>query len=153
MAKRPAGLIAIVVYKLLTSFLLTIASIALLLALENYNNLVAFSESYLLRGRLDILKFILEEILKLKPSTLQFSIIATGIYAIVSGIEAIGLWHQKAWARVLVVLLVGISIPAEIFELFRGMSLLKLVIFLGNVVVFIYLLRHSVTPKTQRKNN
>ena len=150
-ANRPPGLVAIVVYKVLIGLLLTVTSIVLLLALKNYTELIAFSKSYLSQGKLNLLKFILEKFLKLKPSTLQFSIIATGVYGIISAIEAIGLWYQKAWARVLVILLVGISIPVEILELFRGLSLLKLLIFLGNAAVFLYLLRHSVIPNAQPK--
>lgn len=153
LVKRPSGLVAIVVYKLFVAFCLSIAAIALSLALKNYSQLVEFSQAYLLRGKIELLKFILERILALKPSTLHFSIIATGVYAVISIIEAVGLWYEKAWATILVTALVGVTIPAEIFELFRSLSLLKLVIFLVNVFVFVYLLRHSIRPQTQPRKS
>ena len=140
--KRPPGLIAIIIYKSFVALLLGITSIILLLALKHYDNLIDFSKSYVLEGKLAIIEWGIEKILNVKKQTLQLSGIAAGIYAIVTAIEAVGLWYQKTWAQLLVVGLVGISIPAEIFELIKGPTILKLVVFIVNVAVFWYLLRH-----------
>lgn len=56
-----------------------------------------------------------------------FNGIASGIYAVITLVEALGLWYEKCWARILVLVLVGISMPAEIFELIKGITVLKLV--------------------------
>ena len=140
--KRPPGLIAIIIYKAFVALLLGLTSVVLLLALKNYDNLIEFSESYVLEGKLAIIEWVLEKIINVKRQTLQLSGIAAGIYAVVTAIEGLGLWYQKTWAKLLVLGLVGISIPLEIFELIKGTTILKLVVFIVNVAVFWYLLRH-----------
>ncbi|MEI2581932.1 DUF2127 domain-containing protein [Scytonema sp. PRP1] len=140
--KRPPGLIAIIIYKAFVALLLGITSVVLLLALKNYDNLIEFSESYVLEGKLAIIEWVIEKIINVKRQTLQLSGIAAGIYAVVTAIEGLGLWYQKTWAKLLVLGLVGISIPPEIFELIKGTTILKLVVFIVNVAVFWYLLRH-----------
>lgn len=138
--KRAPGLIAIVFYKTFVASLLAFTSIALLLALKNHQFLQDFSDIYLLETKFKLVELLLEKILNFKQKTLLFSGIAAGIYAAITAVEAIGLWSEKSWARILVLVLVGISIPPEIFELIRGITLVKSVVFLGNVAVFWYLL-------------
>lgn len=145
---RPPGLVAIVVYKCFVALLLTATSIVLLLALENHQALVAVSESYVLEGKLELIEWLLEKIINIKRQTLQFSGIASGIYAVVTVIEAVGLWYEKTWANILVIGLVSISILPEIFELIKGVSLLKIVVFLVNIAVLWYLLRHFYKSKS-----
>lgn len=143
--KRPRTLVAIVIYKTFSALLLVVIAIALELTVKKHQLKVDVSESYALEGKLEIIKWTLKKILNLNPKTLQFTSMAVGLYAIVTAIEAIGLWYQKAWAKILVMVLVGISIPPEIFELRQRISLLKLAVFLVNLAVFWYLLRHSLS--------
>jgi uncharacterized membrane protein (DUF2068 family) len=112
--QRAPGLIAIVLYKSFVASLLTVISIALLLALNSHHPLEAFSESLFLETKVNIVKYLLAKIIIIKPQTLLFSGLATGLHAILTVLEAVGLWYQKAWATILVLLLVGISIPPEI---------------------------------------
>lgn len=140
--KRPPGLLAIVIYKTFVASVLAVTSIALLLALKNYQNLAAFSESYVLETKLTIIEWLIDKILKISPTKLKFSGIAIGVYAIVTAIEAVGLWYEKSWATLLVLVLVGISIPPEIFELIKGITIVKFIVLLVNVAVFWYLWRH-----------
>ncbi len=142
MKKRPFGLVAIVCYKSFVAALLMVTSVAIFLALKNYQNLEDFSDNYVLEGKQQIIDWVVEKILDANPKTLAFSSIASAIYAIVTAIEAVGLWYEKRWAHVLVLGLVGISIPPEIYELIRGISLVKLIVFFVNIGVFWYLLRN-----------
>ncbi|MBD2435160.1 MULTISPECIES: DUF2127 domain-containing protein [Fischerella] len=142
MKKRPPGLIAIVIYKGFVALLLTATSIVLLLALKKHDTLVTFSESYVLEGKREIIEWVLGKIINIKPQTLKISGISTGIYAIVTAIEAIGLWYERTWAKILVIGLVSISIPPEIYELIKGISRLKIIVFLINIAVLYYLIRH-----------
>ncbi|MEH2181563.1 DUF2127 domain-containing protein [Nostoc sp.] len=142
MEKRPLGLVAIVLYKSFAALLLMVTSIALLLTLKNYQTLEVFSENYVLEGKSIIIDWLLKKVVNLNPRTLAFSGIGTGIYAIVTAIEAVGLWYEKRWAHVLVLGLVGISIPPEIYELIRGISLIKTLVFVLNLAVFAYLFRN-----------
>lgn len=140
MKKRPFGLVAIVVYKSFTALLLMVTAIALLLALKNYQFLKEFSDAYVLEGKAIIIDLLLDKFVNLNPRTLAFSGFAAAIYAIVTAIEAIGLWYEQRWAHILVLCLVGISIPIEIYEIIEGISPVKVIIFLVNVAVFLYLL-------------
>ena len=145
--KRPPGLLAIVIYKTFVASLLAVTSIALLLALKNYQSLADFSESYVLETKMTIIEWLIDKILNISPTKLKFSGIAIGVYAIVTAIEAVGLWYEKSWATLLVLGLVGISIPPEIFELIKGITILKFIVLLLNVAVFWYLLRHFMKHK------
>lgn len=140
--KRPLGLVAIVLYKSFAALLLMVTAIALLLTLKNYPTLEAFSKNYVLESKSIIIDWLLKKVVNLNPRTLAFSGIGTGIYAIVTAIEAVGLWYEKRWAHVLVLGLVGISIPPEIYELIQGLSLIKIFVFLLNLAVFGYLFRN-----------
>lgn len=123
-------------------------SIALLLTLKNYESLEVFSENYVLESKSIIIDWLLNKVLNLNPRTLAFSGIGAGVYAIVTTIEAVGLWYEKRWAHVLVLVLVGISIPPEIYELIRGFSGIKILILVLNLAVFAYLFRSF--PKHSR---
>jgi len=147
--QRPLGLIAIVVYKTFLAALLTVTSIALLLALKNHQVLEDFSESLFLETKLKIVEFLLDKVLIIKPKTLLFSGLAAGVYAVLTTVEAVGLWYEKGWATLLVLVLVGISIPPEIYELVQGLTVLNLVAFIANVAVLWYLLHHL--PKHGKK--
>ena len=140
--QRPPGLIAIVLYKSFVASLLTVTSIALLLALKNHQALEDFSDSYLLESKIRIVEFLLNKVLSIQPKTLLFSGLAAGLYAALTAVETVGLWYEKGWATILVLVLVGISIPPEIYELFQGMTVLKLAVFIANVAMFWYLLHH-----------
>ena len=141
MRKRPPGLVAIVVYKAVVAILLTVICLLLIFSVKHQQNLEQFYGSLTLDSKRGVIVFVLEKILSLNPRTLLFSSLSVGIYAVVTSIEAVGLWYEKVWARWLVLVLVGISIPPEIFELIRGFSMLKIIVFLVNIAVFIYLLR------------
>lgn len=142
MKKRPFGLIAIVLYKFFVAGLLAVTAIALLFAMKNHEVLQTFSANYQTEGKSAIINWVLDKILNITPQKLEFSGIGSALYAAVTTVEAIGLWYEKQWAHVLVLFLVGISIPPEVYELFKGFSLLKLSAFVINVAVFWYLAKY-----------
>jgi uncharacterized membrane protein (DUF2068 family) len=149
LSQRPLGLILIVAYKGFSVLLLVSTAISLFLALGNYEYLIALAQDYTLTGKRRIVRWLVEKALNLKPRTLEFGGVVVIIYAAVTLVEAIGLWYAKSWARWLVLGLVGISIPPEIYELVQGRSALKLVIFLLNLAVFWYVLREFPQLETQ----
>lgn len=141
MPKRSPGLTIIVIYKAMTAVFLLAISFSLLLAIKKQPYLLQLEDSLTLAGKRSFIAWLLEKILNFNPKTLQVSGILAGVYAGVCIIEAVGLWYQRAWARWLVLGLVAIGILPEIFELIKGFSLLKVLVFLANLGVFIYLLR------------
>jgi uncharacterized membrane protein (DUF2068 family) len=149
---RPIGLLAIVAYKLVITVLFSIVALAVFLTLKNVSSLQEIAATYELEGKHQIITLLLDKLLNITPKTLKFSGFAAAGYSFLSGVEAIGLWRQKAWAHVLVLVLVGISIPPEIYEIFKGITVVKSVVFLLNVAVFSYLLTHLPKRRHHRKS-
>jgi uncharacterized membrane protein (DUF2068 family) len=61
-------------------------------------------------------------------------------YALVEGVEAVGLWYTKRWAEYLTFVVTASLLPFEVYELAHKLSPFKIVAFLINVAVVIYLL-------------
>jgi uncharacterized membrane protein (DUF2068 family) len=79
-------------------------------------------------------------LLTLKSSTLDVVIIAALAYAVIEGVEAVGLWLEKRWAEYLTVVATVGFIPFEIEELTKSVSVFKILALVINVVVLVYLL-------------
>jgi hypothetical protein len=77
--QRPPGLIAIVLYKSFVSSLLTVTSIALLLALNSHHLFEDFSEALFWETKGDIVKSLLAQLIIIPPQTLLFSGLAIGL--------------------------------------------------------------------------
>ena len=65
---------------------------------------------------------------------------AIAAYAVLEGVEAIGLWFAKRWAEYLTFVATIVFIPYEIDELIKGVTALKAIAFVINVAVAVYLL-------------
>jgi uncharacterized membrane protein (DUF2068 family) len=63
------------------------------------------------------------------------------VYALVEGIEAVGLWRQRRWAEYLTFLVTTSLLPLEIYELANRATVFKAIAFVINVAVVVYLLR------------
>ena len=148
---RPRALVAIVIYKCFTIGLLTVVAIGLFLTSKKYDDLYAFAEDYMTTGKREIIKSGLVQALSISTTKMQLGAIVALIYAAVNGLEAIGLWHQKAWATILVVGIVGLTIPVEIYEIIQKASLVKIGVFAINVAMFIYLLRHAFEEQKRQQ--
>jgi uncharacterized membrane protein (DUF2068 family) len=61
-------------------------------------------------------------------------------YAAVELIEAVGLWYQRRWAEYLTFIVTASLLPFEIYELVTKLSPFKIVAFVVNVAVVVYLL-------------
>jgi len=61
-------------------------------------------------------------------------------YAVLRFTEAYGLWKQRTWAEWVALVSGALLMPLEIRELFRGLTLLRTGMFLGNVAVVLYML-------------
>lgn len=69
----------------------------------------------------------------------EIAVIALG-YAALEAAEMVGLWLMKRWAEYLTLLSTSLFLPLEIYELTTKLSAFKLVIFILNAAIVIYLL-------------
>lgn len=82
-----------------------------------------------------------EHLFTLKSSTLYLVAAAAAAYALLEGAEAVGLWYQKRWAEYLTFVATLVFMPYEIYELTRTVTALKVVAFVVNLLIALYLLR------------
>jgi len=83
----------------------------------------------------------LDKLFTLKSSTLKLVGAGVATYAVLEGIEAIGLWFQKRWAEYLTFVATTALLPLEVYELTRTVSPLKIIALIVNIAVVVYLLR------------
>jgi uncharacterized membrane protein (DUF2068 family) len=74
-------------------------------------------------------------------STNNLYLLGVGVaaYACLEGVETVGLWLGKRWAEYLTFIATIIFIPYEVDELAKGVSALKLVTFILNLAIAVYL--------------
>jgi uncharacterized membrane protein (DUF2068 family) len=81
-----------------------------------------------------------DKLFSLHSGTLRDVGIALLAYGVLEGVEAIGLWLTKRWAEYLTFLATTILLPLEVYEIIHRGTVLKVVGFLVNLAVVIYLL-------------
>ena len=79
-------------------------------------------------------------VLTLRSSTLYWVALAAAAYAVLEGLEAVGLWYQKRWAEYLTFVATTLFLPYEIYELTRTVTVFKVLALVINLVIAIYLL-------------
>ena len=82
----------------------------------------------------------LDRLFTLRTGTLKEVGIALLAYAALEGVEAVGLWLAKRWAEYLTFVSTTILLPLEIYEIINKGTPLKVIGFLINVAVVVYLL-------------
>ncbi|MEA2294263.1 MAG: hypothetical protein QOE86_1902 [Solirubrobacteraceae bacterium] len=82
----------------------------------------------------------LRHLFSVRQGTLTKIGIVVSAYAALEGLEAIGLWLQQRWAEYLTLIATAGLLPLEIYELAHKLSPLKLLTFVLNVAVVVYLL-------------
>lgn len=150
--KRTKMLLAIIFYKCFTAGLLFFTAITLLLAYKNYDSLLEFTDQYSLVGKRESIKFVLNKVTDFSAKKIELAGIAMLVYSIVSVIEAVGLWYQKIWAEVMVLVLVGIGVFPEIYEIAKEVKPVKIIILIINLVVFGYLASKLYKEYQHRKD-
>jgi uncharacterized membrane protein (DUF2068 family) len=82
----------------------------------------------------------LRHLFSIESGTLTKVGFVVAAYALLEGAEAVGLWYQRRWAEYLTFLATAALLPLEVYELANTLSPLKLITFVLNVAVVVYLL-------------
>ena len=82
----------------------------------------------------------LDKVLSLRAGAVHELGIALLVYALLEGLEAVGLWLTKRWAEYLTFIVTTLLIPLEIYEIIHRGTPLKVIGFLINLVVAAYLI-------------
>jgi uncharacterized membrane protein (DUF2068 family) len=82
----------------------------------------------------------IDELFTLRTSRLHLFAAVALIYAAVEGLEAVGLWYGKRWAEYLTLIVTASLLPVEVYEMSHHATPFKVVAFILNVAVVVYLL-------------
>ena len=82
---------------------------------------------------------IITKLLAVTPKQLEALSIGTFFYAALLGTEGIGLLLRKHWAEYFTVITTAVFIPLEIYEIAKHVSIAKIIVFLVNVAIVVYL--------------
>jgi uncharacterized membrane protein (DUF2068 family) len=82
----------------------------------------------------------IDELFSLRSAKLHLFAAIALVYAVVEGIEAVGLWYAKRWAEYLTLIVTSSLLPVEVYELTQHATPFKLLALIVNVAVVAYLL-------------
>jgi len=82
----------------------------------------------------------LQKLFSLQSGTLTRVGIVMLAYAVLEGVEAVGLWLAKRWAEYLTFLATTVLLPLEVYELLNRATVLKALGFAFNLAIVIWLL-------------
>lgn len=74
-------------------------------------------------------------------------------YAGLRFIEAYGLWKERTWAEWVALVSGSLLLPLEVRELLRGITLWRVVLFVGNILVILYMLYVILSNRRERENS
>ena len=82
----------------------------------------------------------IERSFSLQSGTIKLVGLVFTVYALIEGIEAVGLWYERRWAEYLTFIVTTSLLPLEIYELAHRFTPFKILAFVINVAVVAYLL-------------
>lgn len=65
--------------------------------------------------------------------------------------EAYGLWNGRTWAEWVALVSGALLMPLEVRELFRGLTLMRGAVFLGNLAVVLYMLHVILSARREKR--
>ena len=83
---------------------------------------------------------LLEKLANLDAKKLHQFSVGTFLYAALFLTEGIGLALRQRWAEYLTIISTASLIPIEILEIYKGLSILKILLLLGNILIVWYLI-------------
>jgi uncharacterized membrane protein (DUF2068 family) len=148
-AAHHAGLRVIAVYEIIKTLCLLLVAVAAfhLDRQQNFERLVHWLEHLSLADSNGLRWKLVGLLQDFGPSKfVAIGLVALG-YAVLFGIEGIGLWLGKHWAEWFTVFATGSLIPLELYETLYHFGWLKLATLVGNVAIIVYLVRIALQPR------
>jgi uncharacterized membrane protein (DUF2068 family) len=94
---------------------------------------------------------LLGHLLSVTPAQLKAASVGTFIYAGLLLTEGFGLLFRKRWAEYFTIITTAGLIPLEVYELIRHVTAAKIVVFLINVAIVVYLIAHLNESRREGK--
>jgi uncharacterized membrane protein (DUF2068 family) len=82
---------------------------------------------------------LVQHALRLDSTTLRLLALALGIYAVIEVIEGVGLWLLHRWGEYFALIATSVFIPYEIYDLSSKVTVLRVLTFLVNLALVVYL--------------
>jgi uncharacterized membrane protein (DUF2068 family) len=82
----------------------------------------------------------LRRVLGLHGSTITVLAVTAAVYAVIEGVEAIGLWHERRWAEYLTAIATAGFLPFEVHELIDKFTVFRVGGFVVNIALLLFLL-------------
>jgi len=81
-----------------------------------------------------------QRVLGLHGKTITVLAVTATVYAVVEGVEAVGLWRERRWAEYLTVIATAGFLPFEVHELVARFTVVRVGAFIVNVALLVFLL-------------
>jgi uncharacterized membrane protein (DUF2068 family) len=134
----------VAVFKLLKGFLLILAGVGILKLV--HSNPAAQLDHWVASLGLDpggrLINRLIERVINTPPHRIRELGAGTFIYAGLFLTEGIGLWMLKRWAEWFTVIATGSLIPIECYEIYRHLSVVKVLVLILNIAIVVYLVYH-----------
>ncbi|MDE2088072.1 MAG: DUF2127 domain-containing protein [Xanthomonadaceae bacterium] len=147
-----AGLRVIAIYEVVKTLCLVLVAIAAF-HLEHeqaFRQLVHWLEHLPLTGSNALRWRLVGALQDFGPSRfVAVGMVALG-YALLFGIEGVGLLMGKYWAEWFTVVATGSLIPVELYEVLRHFGWLQFAALVGNVAIVVYLVRVALQTRAER---
>lgn len=152
-AQKHAGLRVVAMYEIIkTLCMLVLAAAAFHLDhQDNFDRLVHWLEHLSLTGSNALRWGLIDMLVKLGPSKFVAIGLVTLGYAVLFGIEGLGLWLGKYWAEWFTVIATASLIPLELYEVLIRFNGIKLAMLVGNVAIVIYLVKVALQSRRERE--
>ncbi len=133
--------------KLIGGFKLVLAVLLLLIGIGFFQvrdrDLGALMQGLILRFSFNPENVLVSGVLQWVSGLSQHQLIAidafTFLYAVLYGVEGVGLLMRKHWAEYLVIVVTGLLIPYEIYETLFKFSWIKCTVLVVNLAIVLYL--------------
>ena len=82
----------------------------------------------------------IHRVLGLHGGTITVLAATASVYAVVEGVEAVGLWHERRWAEYLTAIATAGFLPFEVHEILARFTVVRVVGFVVNLALLVFLL-------------